>query len=75
MQNGGYRVPAAKSQVTFRDEVGRLRAPIAIGSVCALALASPSRAATYRDKLAAEAPNFTDRGTIPVTVHRGRRLM
>jgi hypothetical protein len=42
--------------VTFRDEAGRLRAPIAIGTVCALALASPSRAATYRDKLAAEAP-------------------
>jgi hypothetical protein len=58
-------------QVTFRDEVGRLRAPIASGSVCAPALASPSRAARYRDKLAAEAPNVTDRGTTQVTVHRG----
>jgi hypothetical protein len=72
---GRYLAPAAKSQVTFRDEVGRLRAPIAIGSVCALALAFPARAATYRDKLAAEAPNVADRGTIPLTVHRGRRLM
>jgi hypothetical protein len=74
-QNGGYRAPAAKSQVTFRDEVGRLRAPIAIGSVCALALAALSRAARYRDKLAAEAPDVTDRGTTRVTVHGGRRLM
>src|ERR1035441_5238858 len=34
-------------------------------------LASPSRATTYRDKLAAEGPStMTDRGTIPMTVHR-----
>ena len=40
------------------------------GSVCALVLASASRATTYRDKLAAEGPRgMTNRSTIPMTVH------
>ena len=40
------------------------------GSVCAPVLASASRAATYRDKLAAEGPRgMTNGSTIPMTVH------
>ena len=37
--------------------------------MCALWLASPSRATTYRDRLAAEGPKgMTDRGLIPIAV-------